>query len=251
MPERERIRCASHRRRLLGVTVATCSLLLVGCKGDKEKDDSRVALAARVGPATTGGDTTTKFADDGQWVRPAKDFQGTRFSGLTEINNTNVQNLHVVRHLLARHHARRGSSTDRCRHDDVLITPFPNFVYALDLTKEGMPTKWSYKPKPVNASQGVACCDVVNRGLVVDAGKVIFNTLDGHTIALDAATGKELWKTQLANINLGETVTMAPLVVKGKVFVGVSGGEFGVRGLDQGARCGHRKDRLDRLSHGS
>jgi PQQ-dependent dehydrogenase (methanol/ethanol family) len=210
--------------------VATCSLLLVGCKGDKEKEDPRVALAARVGPATTSGDTTTKFADDGQWVRPAKDFQGTRFSGLTEINNTNVHNLHVFGTFSLGTTRGVEAAPIVAGTTMYLITPFPNFVYALDLTKEGMPTKWSYKPRPVNAAQGVACCDVVNRGLVVDAGKVIFNTLDGRAIALDAATGKELWDTQLANINLGESVTMAPLVVKGKVFVGVSGGEFGVRG---------------------
>jgi len=94
MPGRGRTRWISHRRRFL-VAVAASAALLASCKGDKEKDDQRVALAARVGPATTSGDTTTKFADDGQWVRPAKDFQGTRFSGLTEINTTNVQNLHV------------------------------------------------------------------------------------------------------------------------------------------------------------
>ena len=230
MPGSERRGCLSHRRRVLGVAVAACSLLVVSCKGDKEKDDSRVALAAPVGPNTAHGDTTTKFADDGQWVRPAKDFQGTRFSGLTEINNSNVQNLHVFGTFSLG--TTRGVEAAPIVSGTTmyLITPFPNFVYALDLTKEGMPTKWSYKPRPVNAAQGVACCDVVNRGLVVDAGKVIFNTLDGRTIALDAATGKELWDTQLANINLGESVTMAPLVVKGKVFVGVSGGEFGVRG---------------------
>ena len=70
------------------------------------------------------------------------------------------------------------------------------------------------------------CCS----GLVVDGGRVFFNTLDARTIALDAATGKEQWVTQVGNINIGESVTMAPLVVKGKVFVGVSGGEFGVSG---------------------
>jgi len=230
MPGRKRIRCVLHRRRLLGITVAAGSLLVVSCKGDKEKDDSRVAQAAPVGPNTARGDTTTRFADDGQWVRPAKDFQGTRFSGLTEINNTNVQNLHVFGTFSLGTTRGVEAAPIVAGTTMYLITPFPNFVYALDLTKEGMPTKWSYKPRPVNAAQGVACCDVVNRGLVVDAGKVIFNTLDGRTIALDAATGKELWDTQLANINLGESVTMAPLVVKGKVFVGVSGGEFGVRG---------------------
>ena len=230
MPGSERTRCVSHRRRLLGITVAVGSMFVASCKGDKEKDDSRVAQAAPVGPNTARGDSTTKFADDGQWVRPAKDFQGTRFSGLTEINNTNVQNLHVFGTFSLGTTRGVEAAPIVAGTTMYLITPFPNFVYALDLTKEGMPTKWSYKPRPVNAAQGVACCDVVNRGLVVDAGKVIFNTLDGRTIALDAATGKELWDTQLANINLGESVTMAPLVVKGKVFVGVSGGEFGVRG---------------------
>ena len=229
MPRRERTRCSSHQRRLF-VAVAATSALLASCKGDKEKDDPRVALAARVGPATTTGDTSRKFADDGQWVRPAKDLQGTRFSGLTEINNTNVQNLHVFGTFSLGTTRGVEAAPIVAGTTMYIITPFPNFVYALDLTKEGMPTKWSYKPSPVNAAQGVACCDVVNRGLVVDAGKVIFNTLDGRTIALDAATGKELWDTQLANINLGESVTMAPLVAKGKVFVGVSGGEFGVRG---------------------
>ena len=229
MPRRERTRCVSDRRRLFVVAVAGF-LFFAGCKGDKEKDDPRVALAARVGPATTSGDTTTKFADDGQWVRPAKDFQGTRFSGLTEINNKNVQNLHVFGTFSLGTTRGVEAAPIVAGTTMYIITPFPNIVYALDLTKEGMPTKWSYKPSPVNAAQGVACCDVVNRGLVVDGGKVIFNTLDGRTIALDAATGKELWDTQLANINLGESVTMAPLVVKGKVFVGVSGGEFGVRG---------------------
>ena len=76
----------------------------------------------------------------------------------------------------------------------------------------------------------MACRDYVNRGAAYDQGRLFFSTLDGHAIALDAATGKELWRTKLGDINRGETITMAPLVVKGKVLVGNSGGEFGVRG---------------------
>src|SRR5437868_6214013 len=235
---RERTHCV-HRRRRVVVAIATACALVASCKGDRDQEDSRVALAARTGPATTRGDTTTKFADDGQWVRPAKDYQGTRFSGLTEINNQNVQNLHVAGTFSLGTTRGVEAAPIVSGNTMYIITPFPNFVYALDLTKDGMPTKWSYKPRPVNAAQGVACCDVVNRGLVVDNGKVIFNTLDARTIALDAATGKEQWVTQVGNINIGESVTMAPLVVKGKVFVGVSGGEFGVRGwlkaLDEGS----------------
>jgi len=65
---------------------------------------------------------------------------------------------------------------------------------------------------------------------VYSNGKVFINTLDGNTCAVDAATGKEIWKTKLGDINKGETITMSPLVVKDKVYVGNSGGEFGVRG---------------------
>jgi glucose dehydrogenase len=71
---------------------------------------------------------------------------------------------------------------------------------------------------------------VVNRGAAYDDGKIFYNTLDCHTVAVDAESGREVWKTKVGNINLGETMTMAPLVVKGKVLVGNSGGEFGVRG---------------------
>jgi PQQ-dependent dehydrogenase (methanol/ethanol family) len=110
-----------------------------------------------------------------------------------------------------------------------VVTPYPNVMYALDLTQQGA-VKWAHKPKPAAASQGVACCDVVNRGAAYADGKVFYNTLDDHTIALDAQSGRELWKTKLGDINHGESMTMAPLVVKGKVLVGNSGGEFGVRG---------------------
>jgi PQQ-dependent dehydrogenase (methanol/ethanol family) len=83
---------------------------------------------------------------------------------------------------------------------------------------------------PAAASQGVACCGTVNRGAVYDSGKIFFNTLDGQTFAVDANSGKLVWRTQLANIQKGETITMAPLVANGKVLVGNSGGEMGVRG---------------------
>lgn len=111
-----------------------------------------------------------------------------------------------------------------------VVTPFPNVVYALDLSQPGAPVKWKYDPAPLGAAKGVACCDVVNRGAAFWNDSIIFNTLDGRTISLDAATGERRWETQLADINRGETITMAPLVVKDNVLVGNSGGEFGVRG---------------------
>src|SRR5581483_4846644 len=111
-----------------------------------------------------------------------------------------------------------------------IVTPYPNRLFALALDQPGAPLKWSFEPRPRSSAQGVACCDPVNRGVAFADGRVFMNTLDGQTIAVDAATGKELWRVQLADINRGETMTMAPFVVKDKVLVGNSGGEFGVRG---------------------
>jgi lanthanide-dependent methanol dehydrogenase len=122
-----------------------------------------------------------------------------------------------------------------------LVTPYPNILYALDLSKPGVPLRWKYEPRPVAASQGVACCDTVNRSPTFANGKIYFNTLDGQVIAVDAATGREVWRRQMGNINIGETMTMAPLVAKDKVIVGNSGGELGVRGWIAGldANDGH------------
>jgi alcohol dehydrogenase (cytochrome c)/methanol dehydrogenase (cytochrome c) subunit 1 len=108
-------------------------------------------------------------------------------------------------------------------------SPGPH-IYALDLTKEGAPIKWTYTPRTDKRAVPVACCDVVQRGLNFASGKILFSTLDGQVIALDAATGKEVWKIKNANPQNGETMTMAGLVVKDKYIVGVSGGEFGIRG---------------------
>jgi lanthanide-dependent methanol dehydrogenase len=169
-------------------------------------------------------------ADDGQWAMPAKNYASTRYSGLQQINAQNVRNLKLQltfsTGLLNGHEA----APLVVNGTMYIVTPFPNYLYALDLTKPGAPTKWAYKPKPEAAAQGVACCDVVNRGAAYDNGRIFYNTLDNHTVAVDAVTGKEIWKTKLGDINKGETITMAPLVVKGKVLVGNSGGEMGVRG---------------------
>jgi len=168
-------------------------------------------------------------AEDGQWPMAAKDYANTRFSGLDQINGSNIANLKVAWTFSTG--VDRGQEAAPIVVGDTMyvVTPYPNQLYALDLKNNGA-TKWRYDPAPDSASQGVACCDVVNRGAVYSNGKVFINTLDGNTCAVDAATGKEIWKTKLGDINKGETITMSPLVVKDKVYVGDSGGEFGVRG---------------------
>jgi len=229
---RQRRLLAERRKARASVLVITAFALgLTACKPEPSR--ATATQTVKTGAAPANGEVDLA-ADDGQWVRPAKDFASTRFSALTEINTTNVKNLRSVATFSTGVLRGHESAPLVVGGTMYIITPFPHFVYALDLTKPGLPAKWSYNPKPELASQGVACCDVVNRGLVYDNGRLFFNTLDDHTIALDAATGKPVWNTKVGDINLGETITMAPLVVKGRVLVGNSGGEMGVRGWLKG-----------------
>jgi PQQ-dependent dehydrogenase (methanol/ethanol family) len=178
-------------------------------------------------------------ADDGNWVMPGKDYASTRFSALNQVTPANVGKLGLAFTFSTATTTGFEAPPLVVNGTMYLVTPFPNILYALDLTKEGAPTKWVFKPKPLAAAQGVACCDVVNRGAVYDAGKIFFNTLDGQTFAVDANSGQQVWRAQLGDIQRGETITMAPLVADGKVLVGNSGGEMGVRGwiaaLDEGS----------------
>ena len=131
-----------------------------------------------------------------------------------------------------------------------VVTPYPNIVFALDLTKPGAPMKWTYQAA---SRAGIAGRRLLRRGQsrrgVTADGKIFFNTLDGNTIALDADDGKLLWKTKLGDINMGETITMAPLVVKGKVLVGDSGGEMGVRGWLAALDASNGKTGLEGVLH--
>lgn len=167
----------------------------------------------------------------GEWQIPPLNSASTRYSPLDAINTTNVSSLGVAYTFSTG--VNRGQESIPLVVDSTLyvVAPYPNTVFALDLTKPGAPMKWRYDPDPSAAAQGVACCDVVNRGPAYSDGKIIFNTLDAHTIALDAQTGAVVWKTKMGEITRGETMTMAPMVAKDKVIVGNSGGELGVRGF--------------------
>ncbi|WP_234484243.1 methanol/ethanol family PQQ-dependent dehydrogenase [Noviherbaspirillum pedocola] len=176
---------------------------------------------------------------DGDWPMAARDYANTRYSPLDQINASNVRDLKPAFTFstgLVRGHEAAPIVVGNTMY---IVTPYPHYLYALDLTQPGATMKWRFDPKPDASAQGVACCDVVNRGAAYADGKVFFNTLDDQTIAVDAQSGKEVWRAKLGDINKGETMTMAPLVVKGRVLVGNSGGELGVRGwitaLDAGS----------------
>jgi PQQ-dependent dehydrogenase (methanol/ethanol family) len=166
--------------------------------------------------------------DDKQWVMPAKNYANTRFSGLKQITPDNASQLRVAWSFSVGSNHGQEAAPIVIGDTIYVVGAYPNELFALDATTGDL--KWKYSPNVDPSSQGEACCDVVNRGEVYDNGKIFFNTLDDHTVAVDAKTGKELWATKLGEITQGMTLTMAPIAVKGKILVGNSGGEMGIRG---------------------
>src|SRR5579884_3929660 len=109
---------------------------------------------------------------------PAKNYASTRYSTLDQINTGNVKDLKLAWSFstgLTRGHEAAPLVVNNTLY---VVTPWPNLLYALDLTKPGAPTKWMYDPHVAAAAQGVACCDVVNRGAAYYKGRIYYNTLD-------------------------------------------------------------------------
>jgi len=163
------------------------------------------------------------------WVMPTGDYSNHRYSELDQINKDNVANLQVAWTFSTG--VLRGHEGGPLVIDGVMYihTPFPNNVYALDLNQDGR-VIWSYQPKQDPSVIPVMCCDTVNRGVAYGDGKIILNQADATVVALDAKTGEVVWSVKNGDPGKGETGTSAPMVVKDKVIVGMSGAEFGVRG---------------------
>jgi PQQ-dependent dehydrogenase (methanol/ethanol family) len=169
--------------------------------------------------------------DPKQWVMPNGNYSGWNYSGLDQINLSNVQNLTMAwtmqLGILDAHEA----SPLVIGNTMYIVTPKPNYVYALDLTRDGV-IKWEFRPEfpQMDAAVKAACCGAETRGLAYADGKIFYSTLDGQIIALNAEDGKVVWHAENANIAIGETASAMPLIVNDKVIVGVMGGEKGVRG---------------------
>jgi PQQ-dependent dehydrogenase (methanol/ethanol family) len=154
----------------------------------------------------------------------------TRYSPLDDINTTNVTKLTPVKIFAdGIPHGHEGQPLV-VNNTLYMVTPFPNYLIAFDLTKPGFPMKWKYEPHPDPRSVGKACCDTVNRGASYADGKIVYATLDDNVVAVDADKGTEIWRTPVGEVSKGETETMAPLIVKHVVIVGISGGELGTHG---------------------
>ena len=188
---------------------------------------SAAALVA-AGPLYAQNDLGKMSQNANDWVMPAKDYANTRYSTLKQINTGNVGKLQVAWTFSTG--VLRGHEGAPLVIGDVMYvhTPFPNIVYALDLNHDGK-ILWKYEPKQDPSVIPVMCCDTVNRGVAYGDGKIFLHQADDTLVALDAKTGKPVWSATNGDPKKGQTGTSAPLVVKDKVLVGTSGGEFGVQ----------------------
>src|SRR5437868_4675160 len=187
-------------------------------------------LLAVQGFAARADEALDKLAQDPkQWVMQQGDNANTRYSKLKQINSTNVKKLQVAWTFSTG--VLRGHEGGPLVVGDTMYvhTPFPNTVYALDLNNEGK-ILWKYEPRQDPNVIPIMCCDTVNRGVAYADGKIFLHQADTTLVALDAKTGKVVWSVMDGEAGKGQSGTDAPFVFKDKVLVGISGGEFGVKG---------------------
>lgn len=180
-------------------------------------------------PALANDSVYEAMGDPGNYAIQTMDYQNTRFSPLEDINRENVGDLQVAWTFSTG--VLRGHEGAPLVIGDVMYvhTPFPNNVFALDLNDDGR-ILWRYEPRQDSSVIAVMCCDTVNRGLAYANGKIFLHQADTTIVALDAETGAEVWTAVNGDPSVGESNTTTVLPVKDKLIVGISGGEFGVRG---------------------
>jgi quinohemoprotein ethanol dehydrogenase len=167
-------------------------------------------------------------AEPGNWLSFGRTYEEQRHSPLTQINRETISDLGLAWY--------KDMGTNRAQEATPIVVDGIMFftsswsrVYAID-AKSGEEL-WMFDPEVPGEVARKACCDVVNRGVAVYKGRVYVGSLDGRLIALDAATGKEVWEVDtIIDRTRFYTVTGAPRVANGKVFIGNGGAEFGVRG---------------------
>jgi len=154
-------------------------------------------------------------------------YNAQRYSPLTQINRKNVKNLTAA--WAYGMSDQLGLEAQPLVHDGVIYITNHNRTAAVD----GVTGKeiWRHNIDYPAETTRVVCCGIVNRGSALYEGKLIRGTLDNYVLALDAKTGKELWKTKVADIASGYSITGAPLVADGVIITGVAGAEFGIRGF--------------------
>jgi lanthanide-dependent methanol dehydrogenase len=191
-----------------------------------------IAIAAcliGLGSASANDELLKMQENANDWVMPTGNYANHRFSELDQITSKNVGGLQVAWTFSTG--VLRGHEGGPLIIGDTMYvhTPFPNKVFALDLSRDGM-IKWKYEPKQNTDTIAVMCCDTVNRGVAYADGKIFLYQADTTLVALNSETGEVVWKAVNGDPSKGGSGTSAPIVIKDKVMVGISGGEYGVRG---------------------
>jgi len=186
-------------------------------------------LLGTAAPVFANDSVLAATGDSKQWAAQLGDYAGTRYSELDQINKDNVGDLQVAWTFSTG--VLRGHEGAPLVIGDIMYvhTPFPNMVYALDLNNDGK-ILWRYAPQQNADVIGVMCCDTVYRGLAYSDDTIFLHQADTTLVALDAKTGDVKWSVVNGDPAKGETNTATVLPVKDKVLVGISGGEYGVRG---------------------
>jgi len=179
----------------------------------------------RIAALDTAGIATPERSD---WPGHGRDYREQRYSPLDAINRQTVGELGLA-WSFDTDFSRGIEATPIVVDGTMFVTGNWSVVYALDAKTGAL--KWTFDPQVPKAVGAQACCDVVNRGVAAYQGRIYVGTLDARLIALDAKTGKKIWDVQTADRSQGDyTITGAPRVAKGKVYIGNGGAEFGVRG---------------------
>ena len=187
-------------------------------------------LSAGVSSKSAGGGVdagrlTDAAADASNWLMYWGDYGATHYSGLSQIDATNVGGLRA-----AWTFPMPGDSVLEATPlvaDGIMYTTQPGAVVALDARTGRQLWRFARQQKLRSPYE----INPFNRGAAIGGSRLFVGTLDAALVALDARTGQPLWETQVADTMLGYSITSAPLVVKDKVLVGITGGEFGARGF--------------------
>jgi PQQ-dependent dehydrogenase (methanol/ethanol family) len=186
-------------------------------------------LATASLPAFANDSVLELTKNPANWAIQTGDYANTRYSTLDQINKDNVKDLQVAWSFSTG--VLRGHEGSPLVIGNMMYvhTPFPNIVYALDLAQDGK-IVWRYEPSQNPDVIAVMCCDTVYRGLAYADDTLFLHQADTTLVALDAKTGAVKWSVKNGDPTKGETNTTTVIPIKDKVLVGISGGEFGVRG---------------------
>ncbi len=186
-------------------------------------------LVAGAGTARADAALDKALADPNGWASYGRGLDNTRFSPLKQIDTKNVGNIKLA-WAFELGSLRSNEASPLVIGDTMYVSTSwgPKYVYALD-AKTGA-QKWKYEPEIPDDVLQYACCDVNSRGVSYADGKLFVGRLDGKLSAIDAATGKELWTSDVVDYKQGSVITSPPLVVKNLVVTGFGGGEYGARG---------------------